>query len=62
MATSSGRAVSLEHPPVAGKAEAIARRLTLVKGRVQKFEGYVYRQTSILKRWKKMLLGIDPGE
>jgi len=61
MATSSGHSsVGLAH--IEGKTVSAARPPTLQKGRVQKFQGYVWRQTSILKRWKKILIGIEPGE
>ena len=34
---------------------------TLLQGIVQDFEGYLNRQSRILKRWKKEWLKVEPG-
>ena len=36
--------------------------LTLQEGYIQGCQGYLDRKTSILKRWKKRWISVEPGE
>lgn len=35
---------------------------TLVSGKVQHYKGFLTRRTTVLKRWKKQWIEIEPGK
>ena len=59
MAT-AGESYVAPAPQLVQEAEA-ARPPTLVSGAVQRYQGYVTRKTTLLKRWKKQWIEIEPG-